>query len=109
MNQNGNTILSENICDLLLISNLFPLLEWDSLFHYTFYFHLRMENLSQQHQNGISILNKNTCFESASGIFCHLWTIAQKKLYSEFQCVEYSKFALKLAPCIARILIFSTA
>ena len=33
MNQNGNTILSVRTCNLLLIWNIFCLLEWDSHFH----------------------------------------------------------------------------
>ncbi len=64
MNRNDNTILSEKICDLLLISNISSLLEGDLHFHQTFYFYLRMENPSQQVRNGISILKKNIRFES---------------------------------------------
>ena len=72
MNQTGNTILSENICDLLLIWNIFSLFEWDSLFRYTFYFYSRMENLSQQNWNEISILNYDTRFESVPVWFATL-------------------------------------
>ncbi len=57
-----NTILSENICDLLLIWNIFSILEWDSHSHYTFHFYLRMENPLQQVRNKISILNNDTSF-----------------------------------------------
>ncbi len=32
--------------------------------YYTLYLYSGMENLSQQHQNGISILKKNSRFES---------------------------------------------
>ncbi len=70
MNRNDNTILSENMCDLLLIWNIFSLLEWDSHFHCTFYFHARIETPSQQVRNEISILNNNTCFESV--VICNV-------------------------------------
>ncbi len=75
INRIGNTILSEKICDLLIIWNLFSLLEWDPHFHYKFYFYLRMENPSQQVRNGTSISKRNAHFESVKGseILCQTY------------------------------------
>ncbi len=39
----------------------------DLHFHYTFYFNLRMENLSKQVRNGTFISKRDTCFESVAG------------------------------------------
>ncbi len=40
---------------------------------FTFYFYLRMENLSQEVRNGISILKKNIRFESVVNIKIRIW------------------------------------
>ena len=63
MKMNDNTAMSENIYVICFSSEIY-LIYWNHIFITNSIIYSRMENLSQQHKNGISILIKNSCFQS---------------------------------------------